>query len=136
MGIASKALVLSGVLCLSPPVFASANEGHDVKITARVPAACNIVSDDFVLTDNGRVTGWVREFCNTGTVYHVYASYRPLATSESGTIRYGLDSTSLDKTGLTMVAVRHGQRLENVAVEINTESLSSPLAIAFTLSEF
>ena len=136
MNVASQLAIISSVLLFSSPMSAFANGSGDAKITARVPTVCDIAPENFVLTESGRVAGSVREFCNTSTVYQIFATYRPLAANEAGTIRYGSSSTSLDQTGLSMVAVRQGQRLEDVAVEINTQSLSSPLAISFTLSTF
>lgn len=122
-------------LCgLAAPAIASPIANGGTQIQAYVPEVCDLSADIFVLNENGRLTGLVQEFCNTSTAYQIFATHRPLENGENATVRYGARTTSLDTTGLASVAFRSGQRLENVAVEINAAKLSAPLAVAFTLS--
>ncbi len=134
MHIAAKIAALTALSLASSPALASMNASGGAQITARVPAICDISANNFILTESGLISGSVQEFCNTSTAYQVFASHRPLAMSEIATVRYGARVTSLDDSGLATVAFRYGQRLENVPVEIDAQSLSAPLAVAFTLS--
>lgn len=134
MHITAKIVALTALTVAASPAFASMGATGGARITAHVPAVCDISADTFVLTGSGLISGSVQEFCNTSTAYQVLASHRPLAISEEATVRYGARVTSLDDSGLAAVAFRSGQRLETVQVEIDAQSLSAPLAVAFTLS--
>lgn len=134
MHIAVKIVALTGLSLASSAALASMGANSGARMTAQVPAICDISANNFVLDESGLLSGSVQEFCNTSRAYQVFVSHRPLVTSEIATVRYGGRITSLDSSGLAAVAFRRGQRLENVAVEINAQSLSAPLAVAFTLS--
>jgi hypothetical protein len=134
MRTAVKTIAISSFCIASTPALAAAGATGGAQITAHVPAVCDISAQDFVLTESGLVSGLVQEFCNTNTGYQVFASHRPLSFSETATVRYGSQITSLDATGLASVAFRSGQRFEYVPVEIDAKDLITPLAVAFTLS--
>lgn len=127
--------LMSAVAFAAPLGALSAKEASgSTVITARVPAVCEIATDTFVAAQDGKVTGSVFEYCNSSTSYQIIASHRPLDVAEFAEVRYGRERTSLRNSGQTTVAVRFGQRLERVAVEIETQDLSEPLAVAFSIS--
>lgn len=127
--------LFAAALCVvATPALASPSAQGGTQITAFVPEVCDLSANSFVLTESGRLTGVVQEFCNTSTAYQVFATHRPLGLDEIATVRYGARTTSLDNSGLATVAFRSGQRLENVPVEIDAQELSAPLAVAFTMS--
>ena len=134
MRIAVKTIAVASFCIASTPAMAAVGASGSAEITAHVPAVCDISAQDFILNESGLVSGFVQEFCNTSTGYQVFASHRPLSFSETATVRYGSQITSLDSTGLSAVAFRSGQRLEYVPVEIDAKDLETPLAVAFTPS--
>jgi hypothetical protein len=134
MHIAVKTIAIAALCAVSTPALASSYATGNVGITAFVPAVCDISAENFVLSESGLVSGSVQEFCNTSTGYQILASHRPLNKNETATVRYGTRITSLGISGLSAVAFRSGQRLENVPVVIDAQDLLAPLAVAFTLS--
>lgn len=123
-----------GIGLMATPAVASSDATGSVGVTAFVPEVCDISADDFSMDATGIVTGSVQEFCNTSTGFQVLASHRPLADSEIAAVQYGANTTLLDGSGLAVVAFRSGQRLATVPVSIDARNISSPLAVAFSLS--
>ena len=76
-----KFVAMAALCAVSTPAFAAANASGSARITAVVPAVCDLSADDFVLNESGFVTGSVQEFCNTSSGYQVLASHRPLDVS-------------------------------------------------------
>lgn len=130
--IAIAALAVS-FACTTPALAGETAQGS-ARITATVPEVCDIAAGDFVLNEDGQVSGTVQEFCNSNTGYQILASHRPLAPSEVATVRYGGALRNLDLSGLSLVAFRAGQRIETVNVVIDARQITAPLAVAFTMS--
>jgi hypothetical protein len=131
----SVALVASlGCLVTASPALAGGDASGSARITAIVPEVCAISAEQFVLTAEGQVAGSVQEFCNSNTQYQVIATHRPLDSVESAQVQYGSIARDLDRSGLSLVALRAGQRIETVSVVINARAILAPLAVAFTMS--
>ena len=103
-------------------------------VTAFVPEVCDLSADDFTFASDGVLTGSVLEFCNSGAGFQVMAMHRPLDSNEQATVRYGSDISLLDGSGYVAVALRSGQRFENVPVSIDARNITRPLSVAFSLS--
>lgn len=127
---------VAGVACLatSVPALAGSNASGSARITATVPEVCDISANQFVADTNGLVTGTVQEFCNSNNSYQIVAMHRPLALDEVAVVQYGGVMRDLDMTGLSLIAFRSGQRIENVNVVIDAREIEAPLAVAFTMS--
>lgn len=131
--VATLAIAL-GIGSVSTGAMAASHAGGSMKIQAVVPEICKISVNEFVLTEDGRLTGGVQEFCNAATGYQIFASHRPLSATENASVKYGQDTADLNMSGLSAVAFRSGQRIEYVPVEIEATDLEAPLAVAFTMS--
>ena len=128
--------VVTGIaaLAFSSSAMAADDAVGSAGVTATVPAVCDITADDFILTDNGSITGSVFEFCNTDSGFQITAAYRALNAREAVTVRYGGEATALNSSGSAVVAFRWGQRLAQVPVVIEARDLGGPVAVAFSLA--
>lgn len=130
----NKTLLGAAFLVSAAPAFAGSGATGSARITATVPEVCNISANPFVLSTDGRVTGSVQEFCNGSSSYQVLATHRPLEADEVASVQYGAKQSMLNAAGMSLVAIRSGQRLARVNVVIDASSINSPLAVAFTMS--
>lgn len=124
----------AAILLSAAPAFAGSGATGSARITATVPEVCNISANPFVLNANGRVTGSVQEFCNGSSSYQILATHRPLDVGEVAEVQYGGTQSLLNAAGMSLVAIRSGQRLARVNVVIDASAINSPLAVAFTMS--
>lgn len=129
-----KALMGAAFLLSAAPAFAGSGATGSARITATVPEVCNISANPFVLNANGRFTGSVQEFCNGSSSYQILATHRPLDAGEAAEVQYGGTQSVLNAAGMSLIAIRSGQRIARVNVVIDARSINSPLAVAFTMS--
>jgi hypothetical protein len=129
-------IAVFGVACYaaSTPAIAGSNATGSARITATVPEVCDISANQFVADTNGTFTGIVQEFCNSSNSYQIVAIHRPLSIDEEALVGYGGIMRNLDPAGLSFIAFRAGQRVENVNVVIDAREIEAPLSVAFTMS--
>lgn len=126
-------LLAAAALALPSASLSAREASGKLNIRLTVPEVCEVSTEQFALSGDGQIAGEVQEFCNSSTVFQIVASHRPLAVSESASIRYGNTERQLDASGLSPLVSRNGQRLARVGVRIRADDLEQPLAVAFSV---
>ncbi|MEH6790813.1 hypothetical protein [Parasphingorhabdus sp.] len=119
------------------PTAANANSEAltGFRLSLTIPEICEIESSAFVVDANGiSASGSVFEMCNSSRGFRVIASHRMLATNEQAQISYAGETSQLDSSGLSDVALRSGPTVGNVPVTIQTNGLVQDLTISLGLT--
>lgn len=126
---------LASAALLVPATAQAEPASGSMRISAYVPAVCNIDADTFAVSGtNGQASGTVQEFCNAGVAFVVMASYRPLEPGEQVALSYDGEISQLAPSGMSTVAFRQGPRLSTVPVTIQSSGLHSGLAVGFAMT--
>jgi hypothetical protein len=121
---------LALVLASAAPAVAATTS---FRIEARVPVSCIVRAETpLEVSDGGQVTGQAFEACNSGG-YQVIAQYRPLASDEAAVLQYAGQTIQLPASGQAVVHVSSMATIQQVAYQLQSTHLDSPLAISLSV---
>ena len=136
---AIHALCTAAIAAIALPqaAFAEDNASQSFRVTARVPAYCEINASAIVAASgDGVATGTVFESCNSQECFQVVASHRPLESGESVAFTYAGHVSNLRAEGWSQVANRVGAKHGMRPISVQYSGLAAPLAINLTITSF
>jgi len=114
--------------------MAASDASSGFGISLSIPVVCDLDAQDFVLdATQNRISGNVREFCNSSRGFQIMASHRPLYDGETVGLTYDGASAHLNSAGISTIAFRNGARFRSVPVQIEASGLETLLAVSFSI---